>query len=198
MSLHLADWLPLIQSLGWTLLHFLWQGAAIGLGYATLRLIVPASHAEARYHAGLAALALMAICPPLTLGIVYPHVVAAASAEPIALTTVVASVSGVAEPDAAFTLDRVLPWLVLSWVLGVAIMAWRALRQWQSLERIARHCTPDSDLERMLASLAKRFGLARSVRVLVSARIDTPTLIGWMKPVILLPTAVARRPSTHD
>jgi TonB family protein len=191
MSLHLADWLPLIQSLGWTLLHFLWQGAAIGLGYATLRLIVPASHAEARYHAGLAALALMAICPPLTLGIVYPHVVAAASAEPIALTTVVASVSGVAEPDAAFTLDRVLPWLVLSWVLGVAIMAWRALRQWQSLERIARHCTPDSDLERMLASLAKRFGLARSVRVLVSARIDTPTLIGWMKPVILLPTAVA-------
>jgi TonB family protein len=193
MSLHLADWLPLIQSLGWTLLHFLWQGAAIGLGYATLRLIVPASQAEARYHAGLAALALMAICPPLTLSIVYPHIVSAAvaGADPAALAAITAGASAIVEPGTAFALDRVLPWLVLSWVLGVSIMAWRALRQWQSLERIARHCTPDSDLERMLASLAKRFGLARSIRVLVSARIDTPTLVGWLKPVILLPTAVA-------
>jgi beta-lactamase regulating signal transducer with metallopeptidase domain len=193
MSLDLADWLPLIQSLGWTLLHFLWQGAAIGLGYATLRLILPADHAEARYNAGLVALVLIAICPPLTLGIVYPHVVAAAGAEPTAIDAIVASVpSAAAEPDATFTLDRVLPWLVLSWVLGVAIMAWRALRQWQALERIAHRCAePSSDLERMLASLAKRFGLARSIRVLVSAQIDTPTLIGWLKPVILLPTAVA-------
>ncbi|HVV97437.1 MAG TPA: TonB family protein [Rhodanobacteraceae bacterium] len=193
MSFDLADWLPLIQSLGWTLLHFLWQGAAIGLGYATLRLILPADHAEARYNAGLVALVLIAICPPLTLGIVYPHVVAAAGAEPTAIDAIVASVpSAAAEPDATFTLDRVLPWLVLSWVLGVAIMAWRALRQWQALERIAHRCAePSSDLERMLASLAKRFGLARSIRVLVSAQIDTPTLIGWLKPVILLPTAVA-------
>ena len=198
MSFDLADWLPLIQSLGWTLLHFLWQGAAIGLGYATLRLILPADHAEARYNAGLVALVLIAICPPLTLGIVYPHVVAAAGAEPTAIDAVVASVSSAAaEPDATFTLDRVLPWLVLSWVLGVAIMAWRALRQWQALERIAHRCAePSSDLERMLASLAKRFGLARSIRVLVSAQIDTPTLIGWLKPVILLPVAMVTQLTT--
>ena len=93
---------------------------------------------------------------------------------------------------ATFTLDRVLPWLVLSWILGVAVMAWRALRQWQALERIAHQCArSSSELERMLASLSKRFGLVRSIRVLVSEHIDTPTLIGWIKPVILIPTAVA-------
>jgi TonB family protein len=86
----------------------------------------------------------------------------------------------------------VLPWLVLSWFVGVAIMGWRALRQWQALERIARRCArSSSDLERMLASLSKRFNLVRSIRVLVSEQIDTPTLIGWIKPVILIPTAVA-------
>jgi len=195
MSMNLADWLPLIQSLGWTLLHFLWQGAVIGVGYATVRLIVPASHAEARYATGLAAMALIAICPPLTLGIIYSHVVtAAASAEPTGIAAVAATASSfVAAPAAeAFSLDHVLPWLVLSWVLGVAVMAWRALRQWQALERIAQRCArSSSELERMLASLSKRFGMVRSIRVLISDHIDTPTLIGWLKPVILMPTAVA-------
>ena len=192
MSMNLADWLPLIQSLGWTLLHFLWQGALIGVGYATLRMIVPASHAEARYAAGLTALALIALCPALTLGIIYPHVVAGAGVVESMGTVVVAATTTAAAPTIELTLDRLLPWLVLSWGVGVAVMAWRALRQWQALEHIARRCArPSSELERMLASLARRFNLFRSVRVLVSEHIDTPTLIGWIKPVILIPTAVA-------
>src|SRR5690606_4059756 len=44
---------------------------------------------------------------------------------------------------------------------------------------------------RMLQAVAQRFGEVGPVRVLISSRIDTPTLIGWLKPVILLPTAVA-------
>jgi bla regulator protein BlaR1 len=195
MSMNLADWLPLIQSLGWTLLHFLWQGAVIGVGYATVRLIVPASHAEARYATGLAAMALIAICPPLTLGIIYSHAAAvAASVESTNIAAVAATASSVvvAPVAEAFSLDHVLPWLVLSWVLGVAVMAWRALRQWQALERIAQRCArSSSELERMLASLSKRFNMVRSIRVLISDHIDTPTLIGWLKPVILMPTAVA-------
>jgi TonB family protein len=193
MSTYLSDWLPLIQSLGWTLLHFLWQGALIGAGYAVVRLIVPAHHTEVRYAAGLAALALMALCPALTLGIVYPHVVAtAAQVEPTGIDIVAATASAMDPATDASRLDGVLPWLVLLWVLGVTVTAWRALRQWQALERIARRCArPSSELERMLASLARRFGLVRSIRVLVSEQIDTPTLIGWLKPVILIPTAVA-------
>ena len=194
MSAYLADWLPLIQALGWTLLHFLWQGALIGIGYATLRLVVPANHAEARYAAGLVALALIAICPPLTFAVVYPDVVvAAADVESTGIAVVAAKASAAFAPAAdAFSLDRVLPWLVLSWLLGVGVMAWRALRQWRALERIAkRSAPPGSELERMLASLSKRFNIVRSIRLLVSEHIDTPTLIGWLKPVILIPTAVA-------
>ena len=98
MSMNLADWLPLIQSLGWTLLHFLWQGALIGVGYATLRMIVPASHAEARYAAGLTALGLIALCPALTLGIIYPHVVAGAGVVESIGTVLVAATTTAAAP----------------------------------------------------------------------------------------------------
>ncbi|HEX5121614.1 MAG TPA: TonB family protein [Rhodanobacteraceae bacterium] len=193
MNAYLADWMPLIQSLGWTLLHFLWQGAVIAAGYAAFRLVVPAERPEARYAAGLVALALIALCPPLTLAVVYPNVVvAAASAQATGIDAVVATAVAATPGSDSIQLDWMLPWLVLSWVLGVAVMAWRAFRQWQALERIAEHCAkPSSELERMLASLARRFGLVRLVRVLVTSEIDTPTLIGWVKPVVLIPTAVA-------
>jgi len=193
MNAYLADWMPLIQSLGWTLLHFLWQGAVIAAGYAAFRLLVPAERPEARYAAGLAALALIAMCPPLTLAIVYPKVVfSAANAVPTAIDAVVATAVASAPGADSFQLDWLLPYLVLSWVVGVAVMAWRAFRQWQTLERIAQECAkPSSELERMLASLERRFGFVRTVRVLVTSEIDTPTLIGWIKPVILIPTAVA-------
>lgn len=193
MNAYLADWMPLIQSLGWTLLHFLWQGAVIAAGYAAFRLVVPADRPEARYAAGLVALSLIALCPPLTLAVVYPNVVvAAAHAQPTGIDAVVATAVAVAPGGESLRLDWMLPWLVLSWVFGVAVMAWRAFRQWQALERIAEHCAkPSSELERMLASLARRFGLVRMVRVLVTSEIDTPTLIGWIKPVVLIPTAVA-------
>jgi TonB family protein len=42
-----------------------------------------------------------------------------------------------------------------------------------------------------LRALALRFGLHRGVRVLSSARVMTPTLVGWIRPVILLPLAVS-------
>src|SRR5690606_32608654 len=49
----------------------------------------------------------------------------------------------------------------------------------------------DRAFDAMLAMLRQRFGIVRSIRVLVSRHIDTPTLIGWVKPVILLPASVA-------
>ena len=97
---YLADWFPLIQSFGWTLLHFLWQGAVIAAGYAAVRLLVPADRAEIRYSAGLVALALIALCPPLTLAIVYPNVVvAAANAQATGIDAVVGT-AGSAAPAA--------------------------------------------------------------------------------------------------
>jgi beta-lactamase regulating signal transducer with metallopeptidase domain len=196
MSMHLADWLPLIQSLGWTLLHFLWQGALIGLGYALVRLLVPPERVETRYAAGLLALALMAASPIVTLALIYPQSLDAAAVSAVTVTELAPMTVGAdgvpAAPATELVLDRWLPWLVLIWVLGVAIMARRALRQWRELERIAKRCARSSpDLQRALARLAQRFGVLRNIRVLISEHIDTPTLIGWIKPVILVPTAVA-------
>ena len=76
-------------------------------------------------------------------------------------------------------------------MVGVSFMIWRAVHQWRSLERIAtRLAYRRAEIEEILLRVAKRFGGMPGARVLVSGFIDTPTLIGWFKPVILLPAAV--------
>jgi len=175
MNAYLADWLPLIQSLGWTLLHFLWQGAVIAAGYAAFRLLVPADRPEARYAAGLAALGLIALCPPLTLAIVYPNVVvAAANAEQTAIDAVVATAAAVTPAAESFRLDWVMPWLVLSWVLGVAVMAWRAFASGRhssaspstapSRARSSSACSPRSRAASVSCASCACSSRARSIR----------------------------------
>src|SRR5262245_53074199 len=64
-ALQLAEH-PLVGALGWTLLHFVWQGAAIGLiTYLILRGGRPAL-ASTRYLVGVAALGLIVAAPMAT------------------------------------------------------------------------------------------------------------------------------------
>lgn len=52
------------MTLGWTLVHFLWQGAAGAAGLAMVLLATRSS--KVRYAAGCVALALMALAPVIT------------------------------------------------------------------------------------------------------------------------------------
>lgn len=192
----MADALPWIHALGWTLLHFLWQGAIVGLVFALVRASIPKHHCNARYANGLVALTSMAVLPVVTFLILHGRQVAQidapAGTEQI-LPAVVSSVAhGASMIAATAPIDAALPWIVGLWFAGVAFVGLRSWKQWRELAQIARkYAEPDADLQRIVAALARRFEFLRHIRVLVSDRIDTPTLIGWIKPVILLPTAVA-------
>src|SRR5437660_12031899 len=58
---------PLAERVGWILLHSLWQGALIGVGFGLLRLALRKQSAQARYLVGCVCLALMMAAPLLTL-----------------------------------------------------------------------------------------------------------------------------------
>lgn len=184
---------PWMDALGWTLLHFLWQGALVGVVFATLRALIPASHCNARYANGLAALALMLVFPLVTL---FTMLRADGGVESVlqVSSSAAAGASAIAQAapaNALSAMDAALQWVVCLWVAGVLLVAYRSWLQWRSLIQIARKwAQSDPSLEAALLALAGRFELMRRIRVLVSDRIDTPILIGWFKPVILLPTAV--------
>ena len=63
---------PLVVRLGWTLLHFIWQGAAVAVILAILLQLARTAKPTVRYGFACAALVLMAICPIVTFCISAP------------------------------------------------------------------------------------------------------------------------------
>jgi hypothetical protein len=100
------------------------------------------------------------------------------------------------------TLDMSLagPWVFTGWVAGVFLLAGMHLRGWKrakALAWIGTAAVPREWRDR-LDRLSSLVGLARSVRALVSSRVSVPTVIGWIRPVILIPAAVFTELSASD
>lgn len=180
-----------VRVVGWTLLHFVWQGALLGLLYAVARAVLP--RGEARYRFGMAILVALALCPLLTL---WRLLETASQVTPAATALVIPLVKDYGTAAATTTwawgadLDMLLPWLVLAWSLGVLLLSLRAWRQWRGLKALVQMAALLPEWQSHVAAMAGRFGLRRRITVLCSKVIATPAVVGWMRPVILLPMAV--------
>jgi TonB family protein len=73
----------------------------------------------------------------------------------------------------------------------VALLSLRVWRHWRQLRALVRAAHAVPVWQERLRSLALGFGLQRGIRVLSSARVATPTLVGRFRPAILLPIAVS-------
>lgn len=177
-----------VHLLGWALLHFLWQGAALGLLYMIVRTVLP--RGEARYRWGMLMLVLMAACPFWTMwksiDVGAPH----SSVSAVDLG-VIEGIRG-ASWSWGEQLDALVPWLVLVWATGVLLLSLRVGLQWRGLRQLARAGTPLAGWDERVAEMAALFHLSRPVRVLCSHAVAAPALLGgWLRPVILMPVAVA-------
>ncbi|MEO6966999.1 MAG: M56 family metallopeptidase [Rhodanobacteraceae bacterium] len=179
----------LVDAIGWTLLHFLWQGALIGAIYGLLR--TQLRSASARYILGLTGLAACALAPALTLWWLWPTQIDSAAMQRLPDLGVVAK--NATSIDIWTRLDALLPWLVGTWIAGVIALGARSFWQWWGLAGARRGAVLVSDWQPRLTVLAARFGIDRPVALLATAAVQAPTLIGALKPVILLPTALLLR-----
>jgi TonB family protein len=81
-------------------------------------------------------------------------------------------------------------WALPLWSLGVLAFSLRLVLGSKQVATLRRRGVPaDASVVEMVACLAKRMGLTRPVRVLISALADGPSVVGWIRPVILLPSA---------
>lgn len=92
------------------------------------------------------------------------------------------------------------PWLVAIWVLGVFSLSLRVLGGWALTQRMKKRRTqpaPPEWLER-IERLSQRLRVTRPVRVCVSALAEVPAVIGWLRPVILIPASALTGLSTRQ
>ncbi|MFK7821543.1 MAG: M56 family metallopeptidase, partial [Planctomycetaceae bacterium] len=70
---------PLTDVLGWTLIHFLWQGTLIGVLTAIVLITMKNRSASARYVASVLGFGVMAVCPLVTAAILFAQTPTATS-----------------------------------------------------------------------------------------------------------------------
>lgn len=103
------------------------------------------------------------------------------------------------ESAKAFCAAR-LNWIVNGWLVGVAFLSLRMLVGWgrvQRLKRLAQQPAGEA-LKALLTQLIERLKVSRPVRLVESALVEVPTVIGWLKPVILLPATALSGLSTSQ
>ncbi len=198
---------PLAERIGWILLHSLWQGALIGFGFALLRLALRKQSAQARYLTGCICLILVVAAPLLTLlmgpaamketsSSDFPQFAMAtpsATAQEIAAAPPASSQNWLlwAIQSTAIFLGQAAPWLTAAWLCGVAFSSCKLMRGfwWVQTIRKKEANAVNPDLLERLDDLRRRLSITRPVRLLKSALIEVPTVVGWLRPVILLPAS---------
>jgi len=88
-------------------------------------------------------------------------------------------------------LEPALPYIVSGWLVGVfALSVWH-LGGWAQLQRLRRKMVKqvDDKLHSKLKELAKRLRVKQTIQLMESALVQIPTVVGWLRPVILLPAS---------
>ena len=183
------------HALGWTLLHFVWQGALVALILACILALLSGRSAQPRYLAACCALVLIVALPLVT----FTRLITApqgATQTTIFVTTFSSAIDPtLATPQAPFIqriaaeLDRAMPTLLIIWLTGVLLLFARLTIGLIVAHRMKSATTlkPPQELLHTFQQLTRRIGVSRPIRLLNSALVQVPTVIGWLRPVVLIP-----------
>jgi beta-lactamase regulating signal transducer with metallopeptidase domain len=86
-----------------------------------------------------------------------------------------------------------LPLLVMCWLVGTSFCSLRPLLGWLTLRRLRTVGVSaiGQGLEESARRIAARLYITRTVSVLRSTLAKTPLVVGWLRPVLLIPVTVA-------
>jgi beta-lactamase regulating signal transducer with metallopeptidase domain len=188
-----------MTTLASTLVHFVWQGTLVALAAAVFLRFGPRA-APVRYGAGVVTLAVMALTPVVTFvalsRVDSPPATAAQTsrgtppaAAPVAFAAVgdgEATLTATPAPSTAFG-----PLVVLAWASGVLLLSVRLVGGWLVARRLASRVAGPvgPGVTAVVARVSRRLGVRQRVRVFQSATCAVPVVIGWLRPVVLLPVA---------
>jgi beta-lactamase regulating signal transducer with metallopeptidase domain len=183
---------PWTERLGWTLLHFLWQGILIAALYVLARAIAGGHiSARGRYALACASLLAMTVAPAATywwLGN-SGHAALIGDSRPWGAQALVPPVAY--SPVTDFW-QQAMPVIVAMWFAGVAACSFRLLMGCISAASLRRSCHAPAltEWQQTLDRLIARMHVSRSVRLITTDRVDSLSVVGWLRPVILAPVGV--------
>lgn len=177
-------------ALAQALFHFLWQGAAAALLLALALAGTQRRSARLRYALACAAMLAMLVAFAATIAWLWPHSVSTVSSAGAAKYSVLAPPLWLGyEIRFAQQQPSILDWVAPAWLLGVLLLSLRSLAAWVAATRLKRAGTAVAPIEwqAKLVRLAEAARVSRPVAMVASCLTEIPVVVGFLKPVILVP-----------
>ena len=179
-----------IHAIGWTLVHFVWQGAVIGLLAAALLWMLRDARPGQRYASACAALLACLLWPAWQLAGAWRTTGQEASAQADAAIAYFAS-----HGELLSGIEAQLPLIVGAWLVCMLALALRSALGLAWIARARSSGALHQHWQHKLTSMAARLGIRRNVALRVVDTLASPITAGWWRPVVLVPAAlVARMP----
>ena len=195
----------LIYALGWTMIHSLWQGLLIAFFLLIALYLLQHKSAKLRYEiAGLSlfSLFILSIC---TFTLFYENI----SHGPVEFTLLEEAGRQISSPgisfdyysqSAAFYFNQHLPLIVTIWLLGVGFFLLRLIGGLVFIQKLRyQQNSPLAPFwQEKMKNLLSRIPMKRKVQLLESALVNVPMVIGYLKPVLLMPIGAINKLSTAE
>ena len=193
-----VNWISpeVLRTLGWTLLHFIWQGAGLAALFAVATAVCRSS--TARYALAVSALVLMMVSPVITFTwlrapanpAVRTGAGGASTSAGTSTRNAIALSSSLAPVAESRTVQpSAMLWLVEAWFLGVLVLSLRTAGGLFLIERMRqKEVKPvGRELYERCLALERAMGLDRVIQYCECHGLDAPAVLGWFRPVVLLP-----------
>ncbi|MEL7220504.1 MAG: M56 family metallopeptidase [Bacteroidota bacterium] len=193
---------PLTDTLGWTVLHSLWQGVLLLLLLQLIFRVFRHHTATQKYIWAYSVLCVQFLSSVLTFVLIYesePSIIITGQIEALPEVLVTASPAsdtfGESMMQMTHFLTASLPLITSIWLLGMLFFLLRlaaACYYWEQLRHHYLSTTPAA-WQQVLDRLKVKMNIRRSVELKCSEVVNSPLLIGQFRPLILLPVAMVNQ-----
>jgi beta-lactamase regulating signal transducer with metallopeptidase domain len=175
--------------IGWTVVQSLWQWSLIGGATVLILGLVQDRSARRRHAICCVSLLLMIVTSVVTL------IAAGVRVEPAFRAEALYAFDGAAIVPALVSSGRTILLVTGAlWLAGLTIQLVRVARAWQRARDLTRAHRERirSDLQTTVNELHESMNVRRQVTVWTSSGAAVPMVVGWRRPMILLPAAAVR------
>lgn len=189
-----------VSAFGWTLLHAVWQGLVLAMIAAVALWLLRGRSSRVRYWTALSVFALQPIVSMITFGVSYQPVVQSWGTiqkfnqlQGQVLQAVRPVVAMPWYKQAMWFLQAHIDSVVLFWVIGASVLMLRLVGSWVYVQQLKAEGIQltEARIQQLFKHLSDLLHIRQTVHLFESIKVNTPMVVGFIKPVVLLPVGLA-------
>lgn len=200
------EFLPenILNALGWTVLHSLWQAFLAALLLAAYLLVWQKTDARRRYLAGCLAMGSTLLFSLITFFIVLGNGETGSTlgAEVLSDDGEMLGHYFIESSPTAFMdyFNENMPLIVTAWLMGMVFFLLKTLGGLLYIQRLkTRHLSSiPKQWQATMNNLQASLGISQKIKIAASALVKVPMVVGWLKPIVLMPLAAINHLTTEQ